>query len=712
MTASPAVAGPTATNACLAKKLAATASACGTLLRGSAKVNGSATAREARLDQASRMLARRWRQATAGAAKAKASCGDVGPSESDVIARLDAAATTLADDVWRSLSPPTSRRQRRCATRLLGAAGQFCRAWLRAEAKRHRLDGTGGVDVTAALRRARRKLRRIGDAQTRGTCPSTVTATEVEGRIEAVGVGVAISLTRPNILWLVAEDMNRELGVYGDPVARTPNLDRLASEGVRFTQVYSPSGVCAPARTALITGMYPTSIGAHHMRSIDGGYHPVPPADLKALPERLRAAGYYCTNDAKQDYQFSGALGGGPFTMWDESRAGASWRGRAEGQPFFAYITYFPTHESFIFLNANAPTVTDPFAITVPPYYPDTLAVRTDLAHHYDNVEGMDARFGEILADLEADGLADDTLVMFFGDNGRGLPRDKRWIYDGGIQMALLVRWPGRIEPGTVREDLVSFVDFAPTMLAVAGLDVPKALPGRVVLGRRHELPPEYVYAAADRHDEATDRIRAVRDSRFKYIRNYQPDTPYGQSIAFRNNLPTMQEIFRLQDLGMLPPPADWYYRQTKPLEELYDTDVDPFELTNLAADPAHREVLLSMRAAHEQWVTESGDLGAIPEAELAEHFWPGGIQPVTAAPTVSPAGRTFSAPVTVTLSVPTDGASIGFKLGTDTDDASWRLYTRPFVVSEPTTVRSKANRYGWAESDETLVTFAVSSPD
>jgi N-sulfoglucosamine sulfohydrolase len=508
---------------------------------------------------------------------------------------------------------------------------------------------------------------------------------------------------RPNFVWIVADDMSHEIGAYGDPLARTPNLDRLAAEGTRYTNAFATAGVCAPSRAALITGMYATSIGAHHMRSLDGGYQPVPPPEVKTFTEHLRRAGYWTSSSGKTDYQFSGVLDA-PLTNWDEPNG--DWRGRAEGQPFFAHFTLLTTHESQLFGDPGA-TETDPGAVSVPAYYPDTPLVRRDFARHYDNVARLDEGVGAILASLEEEGLLEETVVFFFPDNGRGFPRDKRWIYDGGIHEPLIVRWPGRLAPDAVDAQLVSYVDLAPTVLALAGVPVPSYMQGRVFLGPDAEPEPAYVFAAEDRHDEATDRIRAVRDARFKYIRNYQPETPYGQNIAFRNNLATMQEIFRLHDEGLLAAPADWYYRATKPLEELYDVVADPDELENLAGRPEHRDVLERMRAAHEQWVTTSGDLGAVPEADLAERFWPGGVQPRTPRPALSPAGGNFAAQVEVAIAEPVAGASIAYTLE-EGERPHWQLYTGPIPIASTATLRVRAVRYGWAESEEVTARFEI----
>jgi hypothetical protein len=248
-------------------------------------------------------------------------------------------------------------------------------------------------------------------------------------------------------------------------------------------------------------------------------------------------------------------------------------------------------------------------------------------------------------------------------------------------------------------------------VLSLAGVPVPEHMRGRVFLGPGREPEPEYVFAAADRVDEATDRIRAVRDERYKYIRNYQPETPYGQSIAYRNQLATMQEMFRLWNEGLLEPPADWYFRQTKPVEELYDIVADPFEIENLAARPELQTVLERMRTAHEAWASETGDLGAVPEEELAERFWPGGRQPNTPAPVIDPAGGVFTAPVEVEIRSEVEGASIAYRLD-EADTPGWKLYSAPLTLREDATLRTRAVRYGWSVSEEVIATFEMTLPE
>jgi uncharacterized sulfatase len=302
--------------------------------------------------------------------------------------------------------------------------------------------------------------------------------------------------------------------------------------------------------------MYPTSIGTHFMRCKG-----VPPPHVKCFPEYLRAAGYYCTNDSKTDYNFDA-----PLTAWDESKAGAHWRNRPTKEtPFFCVINLTTTHESQIRLpeaqlenrrkTLSAEELHDPAKAPLPPYYPDTSVVRRDMANYYDNLSWTDRNVGKILKDLEADGLADSTIVFCWGDHGRGLPRHKRWIYDSGIHVPLVARWPGKLQPGSVSDELVAFVDL-PTVLSLAGVEIPKHFQGQAFLGEQKAAPREYVYAARDRMDETLDIIRAVRDKRFKYIRNYRPDLPYAQDIAYMNEMPTMKE-WRLARWGIERPAGD-----------------------------------------------------------------------------------------------------------------------------------------------------------
>ena len=517
----------------------------------------------------------------------------------------------------------------------------------------------------------------------------------------------------PNFLWIIAEDHGPHHGSYADPYAFTPNLDRLAAEGARFTRAFATAPICSPARTAIITGMYPTSIGAHHMRTVA-----VPPPYVKAFPEWLRAAGYFTTNNAKTDYNFSPGLAtdvrrawrDAPLGVWDQSGRHAHWRNRAPGQPFFSVFNLSVTHEKkllrpdlFAEVTAGlAPAARhDPAAAPLPPYYPDTPEVRRDVARYYDLVSVLDARVGAILDELEVDGLADDTVVFFYGDHGWALPRGKHWLYDSGLHVPLLVRWPGRIAPGTVREDPVGFVDFAPTLLALAGAPIPAHLQGRVFLGGDMAPAPEYLFFTRDRTSEGRDRIRAVRGHRYKYIRNFAPELPYLQFPPDTYWQPAMQALWRRAAAGALEGAQRQFMAQTKPPEELYDTEADPHEVVNLAGDPAHAGRLVRMRTALERWIESTGDLGAVPWAELERRFRPDGVYQRAARPRAHPQGGTFHRPTAVALSCPTEGATIEYT--TELGKAPrWKLYTGPLRLraGELRELRFRCGRLGYFDSE------------
>jgi arylsulfatase A-like enzyme len=526
--------------------------------------------------------------------------------------------------------------------------------------------------------------------------------------------------SRPNIVWISSEDMSPRLGAYGDRIARTPVLDGLARESVRYTRAFTTAPVCAPSRAAIITGMYQTTLGAQHMRTTEDGvpelpgpYLAVPPFYAKAFPEYLRAAGYFTSNRAKTDYQF-----GVPFTIWDELGGEAHWRNRPDkGQPFFSVFNLGVTHESQIFPSSPArkgkPLVTDPAALKVPPYYPDTPLVREELARMYDNVADMDRQVGAILQQLQEDGLAANTIVFYWSDHGDGVPRAKRSLYDSGLRVPLMIRWPGTVAAGTISDQLVSFVDLAPTVLALAGVTVPAHLPGRVLVGPRAGAPPEYVFAARDRMDIEYDMMRSARDARFLYIRNFAPEQPYAGHNIYRNQSGIMQEWFRLQAERRLSGPAALWMRTSRPAEELYDVQADPEQVDDLSASAAHRPTLEKLRGAVTAWMARSGDQGMVNEPEMIQRMWPGGVQPETAQPYILPRRTTdaptrhptirIEGPTEFVVYVPTQGASIGYTTD-EGESARWRIYTGPILVTQPTTIRAKAIRYGYKESAETRV--------
>ena len=469
---------------------------------------------------------------------------------------------------------------------------------------------------------------------------------------------------RPNILWLSAEDISPTLGCYGDTYADTPNLDRFAAGGIRYDNAFTHAPVCAPARSGIITGMYHTTVGTSWMRCKG-----VPPAEARCFPEYLRAAGYYCTNNSKTDYQFAN-----PPTAWDESSRKAHWRKRPrKDQPFFAVFNSTVTHESSTRRWKPGQQKHDPAKAPLPPYYPDTPIVRQNMACYYDRMSELDDQVAVRLKELEADGLAENTIVFFWGDHGWGLTRGKRWIYDSGIRVPLMVqvpekwrKWAGAGDPtsvaaGTVEKAFARFLDFAPTVLSLAGVPIPGHMQGRAFLGPQKGKEPDYVYAARDRMDETYDCIRALRDKKYKYIRNFMPWLTRGQIINYMDQTPILQEMRRLHAAGELKPgPQMQFFEPTKPVHELYDITKDPHEVRNLAGDTQYRPVVKRMEAALLAKMKEIVDVGLIPECEF-DAMKGGGN---TADPVFTVTGSGDGRPQTVRITCPTPGASIIYCLG------------------------------------------------
>jgi uncharacterized sulfatase len=444
----------------------------------------------------------------------------------------------------------------------------------------------------------------------------------------------------------------------------------------------------------------------------------VPPHYVKCFTEYLRAAGYYCTNNSKTDYQFDV-----PLTAWDESSVKAHWRNRGAGQPFFAVFNFMTTHESKVRdksaeLKKRLDSLTaserhDPAKAVLPPYYPDTPKVREDWAQYYDTITLMDKEFQAVLDELKAEGLADETIVFFWGDHGRGMPRAKRWLYDSGTRFPLIVHVPEKYKDliskqgyaaGGADDELVGFIDLGPTVMSLAGVKIPEYIQGHAFLGPQKSKPREYIFSARDRMDEAYDCIRAVRDNRFKYIRNYMPHLPYAQDIDYMNQMPTMQEWRRLNAEGKLTGPQKLFFRESKPIEELYDCIEDPDEINNLAGDPLHQEVLKRLRGEHRKWMEETGDVGLIPEPEFDAMKWPKGKPETTALPYFINKGEKIE------IGCLTPGASITYRM----DDnfkakTGWQLYTAPSERAGQT-ITAKACRIGFSGSKAATYRFGERS--
>jgi len=430
---------------------------------------------------------------------------------------------------------------------------------------------------------------------------------------------------RPNILWLSAEDLSAgTLGCYGGR-ARTPRIDALARSGLRFDAAFSAAPVCAPSRSAIITGMMPTTLGSLPMRC-----RAKTPPHVQGFPIRLREAGYHCTNNAKTDYNLADPFAAG----WHESGPKAHWRNRADrSQPFFAVFNLDVTHESGLFGGKpeKVQRGTPPEArrkaadVCVPPYYPDTPVIRTALAQRLELAAALDADVGHILDELAADGLAADTIVVFWGDHGEGIPHGKRSLTEHGLRVPLLVHVPSRFMTATLpagrpargsTDTLVSLMDLGPTMLDLAGIPLPEWMEGTTFLGP-HAVTREHVIGARDRMDSAPGSGRTVRDARFRYVRNFLPWIGGDDLPPFADGVAITGELRRLRAVGGLPPGAAWFARTSRPAEELFDIGVDPDQIHDLAATPSHAAELLRLRESLRTWMRETRDTGILPEPIL-----------------------------------------------------------------------------------------------
>lgn len=423
------------------------------------------------------------------------------------------------------------------------------------------------------------------------------------------------NLPPPNILWISHEDLSPIYGCYGDDYARTPNIDQFAIKSTRFNKAYSNAPICAPARSTLITGMYSTSLGTQHLRS----EIPVP-EELKILPEVLREVGYYTTNNVKTDYNFSHE------GRWDESSNKAHWRNRPNGQPFFSVFNFMITHEGPT--NALRPSDTevleefsDPAKAKLPPYLPDSPRMREIWAHMYDLLTVFDIGVGNLLAELEEDGLLENTIIFVFSDHGHGLPGHKRWLNNAGLQIPLILHIPEKynylapnLEIGET-DQLVAFVDFAPTVIKLAGGDVPQMMEGTDFLGKE-TVPKKYIYGYRDRADDCYEVSRSVSDGRYIYIRHFMPQQPYYQEAVIFNKGGSYEEINRLHSLGQLPD-AVLKMKEEKPVEELFDLKEDPFEQENLIGNPEHAQRADQFRQKITSWMVKHRDTGIITEGEM-----------------------------------------------------------------------------------------------
>lgn len=422
----------------------------------------------------------------------------------------------------------------------------------------------------------------------------------------------------PNILWLTSEDNSPFFGCYGDTFATTPNFDKLATEGFIYTHAYANAPVCAPTRNTILTGVYACSGGNEHMRS-----NYTKSDIVKTYPEYLRQAGYYCSNNVKTDYNL------GKFddkAIWDDCSNKAHYKNRPVGKPFFAVFNSTITHESSIHKSTPDSLLRHrPENVPLPPYHPATPEMKHDWAQYYDKVEDLDTWVGEKLKELEEAGLSENTIVFYYSDHGGVVARSKRYLYETGTHVPVIVRIPEKYKylfpaekPGSKVDRLISWIDLVPTLLSVVGIEIPGYLQGNAFLGKQKTADPEYAFMFRGRMDERYDMSRAVRDKKYRYIRNYMPYRPYGQHLEYLWLAPSIASWEKAYLNGECNEIQSVFWK-SKPVEELYDTENDPWEINNLAGNQDYKEVLERMRAANKAWLTKIYDTGFIPEADRVD---------------------------------------------------------------------------------------------
>lgn len=523
---------------------------------------------------------------------------------------------------------------------------------------------------------------------------------------------------RPNILWISVEDIGPMLAPYGDSTALTPNLNRLANEGVVYENAFATVGVCAPSRSSIITGMYPARIGTHNMRtgapygftlpeeesykSYYGQrdilnreipqYAAVPPHYVRCFTEYLREAGYFTTNNDKCDYQFNS-----PITAWDENGPSAHYKNREEGQPFFSVFNRMITHESRVFMKENDPMLADTSRLIIPDYFPDIPEVRRDLGRVYSNIMELDQEIGEILDTLRQVDLLDKTIIIFWSDHGGPLLRQKRAVGNSGLRVPLIIRYPDGHLAGTRDTSMVSLMDLGPTVLSLAGIEPPDYMDGKAFAGPyKSDSARKYAFGSADRFDESIDMSRSVIDGRFVYIKNFMPQLPLIHRIAYREQVRMNRELLEMDRKGLLSGDQAYIFMKTKPVEELYDLQSDPYEVKNLADSPEYAPKLNELRNALSSWQLEIGDLGFVPEYDLIQMMWPGLKQPKTSEVEFQEDGAFIN------LKSETLGASIAYQVNEDIGSDKWKLYHEPLHLQTIQSIVARAVRLGYQTSGVT----------
>jgi uncharacterized sulfatase len=428
----------------------------------------------------------------------------------------------------------------------------------------------------------------------------------------------ALQATPPNFFVIVTEDISPNLGCYGDPDAITPNLDAFAKDSVRYTQAYSHSPVCAPTRSGFITGQYPTKIGSHHMRSTLANPPPL-------FTEDLKQAGYHIHYPGKTDFNFTPQKN---FANKDP------WHNPAKIQltpPFFAYANFTGTHESQAsFLPGSKEYIDntaklspehfrDPTKIILPPYYPDHPNIRRQIATYHENITAFDLQFGALISKIKSAGLYENSYIIFFGDHGWGMPRGKRWLYNAGTKIPLLIHLPSQHNAGTTNDQIVSILDLAPTLCNLANAPATSRFDGQIILGPQTSPPREYFVHIRDRMDESHDRIRSVRSQKFLYIKNYHPEIPYAQWLTYPDSTPIMMAWRQLAFENKLNPTQKLFFAKQKPIEEFYILSEDPHQINNQIENSQYQIEIEKHRQHLLQWQQKIPDLGETPEQELIQ---------------------------------------------------------------------------------------------
>lgn len=500
-------------------------------------------------------------------------------------------------------------------------------------------------------------------------------------------LGATNSLTfaakKPNILCITCEDISPRLGCYGDKVAVTPNLDKFAETAIKYTGMYTTVGVSSPSRASLITGMYPTTIGANYMRNFTKPeampegippYQVVLPDGIKCYTEYLRAAGYYCTNNVKTDYQFDV-----PVTAWDECNNKAHWKNRPNGMPFFSIFNLTVTHESQVWKRTDKPLAVNPDNIVIPPYFPDDAVIRHDMAVMYSMIAEMDKQFKKLIDELKAAGEYENTIIIWYSDNGGPLPREKRAIYETGTNVPFMVSFPDGYRAGETDENLYMFPDIPATILSLAGINPPEYMQGKAFLGKYAVKEKRiYVYGARDRMDEQVNKQGAVRDTNFRYVKNYTKGISNYRPNAFRLQMPMMRRMVELLQRDSLGLEQMRWFAGPCPDEEFYDLRNDPYEMHNLIADPKYKEDIERLRAEHQRWVEEECPRWNETELQNMERMWPGAKQPELVTPYYKETRKG------ITLHSKDNGVSFAYQInGMGLKKGHWMLYTHPITLKK-----------------------------